>query len=92
MLEPAASGRSQPVITIVERCDHGVADPGIVEPGQHDQRLEADARILVSGDGLEQCRDCDRGLRPTDGPAGIHPDGEVERAEKINRRRDLGRG
>ncbi len=92
MLEPAVRRGTQPVVAIVERLDHGVADPGIVESGQHDQRLETDVRILVSGDGFEQRRDCDRGLRTTDGPAGIHPHREVERAEEINRRLDLLRG
>ena len=54
VLEVSVGDGSQAIVGIVERLRHHVARARIVEPGEQDERAEADVAVRVAGDGLEQ--------------------------------------
>ena len=89
VLEVRVGGRAQPIVGRRERLGHHVARPRIVEPGQQDERAEANVAVRIAGDRVEQRRN--RGLHghAPDGPRRSRPGGVIDGRELVDCRLEL---
>ena len=91
VLEITVSDRAQAIVLLRQRGAHDVAGARVVEPGEQDERAKADERVRMGFHGLEQRGHGNRRIGPPGRPRRSHAVAELDGAELVDRRGELGR-